>query len=286
MIDVGAGTSTLVDALLDAGWSDLTVLDTSARALDTVRQRLGMRSAMVSFVVADVRAWTPLRTYDCWHDRAVFHFLVDARDRDRYVATATRAVPPGGTLVIATFAPGRPRSLLRPADGTVRRGGPRGAVPPRIRLGASGTRGARDPRWCRTTVHVDGAAAAVAVCAVIIRRDRLAWGVDGLGSSALLGRHEAAPRVRHARRGRRATTALIIEGPALAVSILVSSGHHTRRSTRRVERGHSLQPVQARRPTARAQRKPGVTANFAQSSQLIGTGCRCRITSATLTLFG
>ena len=104
MIDVGAGTSTLVDALLDAGWSDLTALDTSARALDEVRQRLGVRSAMVSFVVADVKAWTPLRTYDSWHDRAVFHFLVDARDRDRYVATATRAVPPGGTLVIATFA--------------------------------------------------------------------------------------------------------------------------------------------------------------------------------------
>ncbi len=104
VIDVGAGASTLADALLDAGWPDITVLDVSPRALALVRHRLGDRQAMASFVVADVLSWQPGRTYDAWHDRAVFHFLATPEQRERYVATATRAVRPGGLLVLGTFA--------------------------------------------------------------------------------------------------------------------------------------------------------------------------------------
>lgn len=46
IIDVGGGASTLVDDLIEAGYSDVTVLDISARALDKIRERLGLRSGL------------------------------------------------------------------------------------------------------------------------------------------------------------------------------------------------------------------------------------------------
>lgn len=104
VLDVGAGTSTLVDRLLDAGFGDVTLLDVSAGALGVVRGRLAGRTAGVSFEVADVLTWEPTRTFDAWHDRAVFHFLIDPAEQRRYVELASTAVAPGGVLVLATFA--------------------------------------------------------------------------------------------------------------------------------------------------------------------------------------
>jgi 2-polyprenyl-3-methyl-5-hydroxy-6-metoxy-1,4-benzoquinol methylase len=105
LIDVGAGSSTLVDYLLDDGWRDITLLDVSAGALETVRTRLGDRAALVSLVEADITAVTlPSGAYDVWHDRAVFHFLTDPAARRAYVDAALHAVAPAGGLIVATFA--------------------------------------------------------------------------------------------------------------------------------------------------------------------------------------
>jgi len=104
IIDVGAGASTLADELLDRGFTDVTVLDVSAAALEGTRARLAGRQPTVAVVIADLVAWQPERQYDAWHDRAVFHFLVQPGDRHRYVSTALRAVRSGGCLVLGTFA--------------------------------------------------------------------------------------------------------------------------------------------------------------------------------------
>jgi SAM-dependent methyltransferase len=104
VVDVGAGSSSLVDHLLAAGFAAVTVLDVSGRALDVVRVRLGAASREVTFVEADLLAWEPGRRYDIWHDRAAFHFLTNEAARDRYVARAAGAVRAGGHLVLATFA--------------------------------------------------------------------------------------------------------------------------------------------------------------------------------------
>ncbi len=103
VIDVGGGTSTLVDRLLDAGYS-IAVLDVSAVALDRAKARLGPRAESVHWIVADVTTATNVGTYDVWHDRAVFHFLTEPADRTAYVAALSRSVPIGGHAVIATFA--------------------------------------------------------------------------------------------------------------------------------------------------------------------------------------
>ncbi|HYD42228.1 MAG TPA: class I SAM-dependent methyltransferase [Anaeromyxobacter sp.] len=104
IVDVGGGASRLVDALLADGYGRITVLDLAAPALDRARQRLGPRAASVSWIAADVTSWTPDGTYDVWHDRAVFHFLVRPEHRAAYRATLLRALGAGGHAIVATFA--------------------------------------------------------------------------------------------------------------------------------------------------------------------------------------
>ena len=108
IIDVGGGTSLLVDALLAAGYRDLTVLDISAAALAQVRARLGPQ-APVQLAQHDVTTFAPPRRYALWHDRAVFHFLVLPEERRRYVEVLGRAVSSAGHAIISTFGPDGPQ---------------------------------------------------------------------------------------------------------------------------------------------------------------------------------
>ena len=108
VIDIGGGTSNLIDGLLDQGFRDLTVLDLSAAALDAVKARLGDKGRVVTWLVDDATTWHPTRTYDIWHDRAAFHFLVEDTDRIAYVERLKRAVAVGGHVIIATFSPDGP----------------------------------------------------------------------------------------------------------------------------------------------------------------------------------
>ncbi len=104
VLDIGGGASRLPDALLDAGYRNVSVLDLSAAALNVSRDRLGARAKNVDWIVGSVTAWEPKRTYDLWHDRAVFHFLVEPQDRILYLHTMDRALASGGHAIIATFA--------------------------------------------------------------------------------------------------------------------------------------------------------------------------------------
>jgi SAM-dependent methyltransferase len=104
-VDIGGGTSNLVDNLISVGYSDITVLDLSGAALSAAQQRLGDRAGWVQWLEADVlKATLPERRFGFWHDRAVFHFLTDPAERAAYVAQVRRAVRPGGYVLIATFA--------------------------------------------------------------------------------------------------------------------------------------------------------------------------------------
>lgn len=105
ILDVGGGASTLVDGLLTEGYCHVTVLDLSAAAFEHARRRLGAAAASVEWREADVltAAFTE-GSVDVWHDRAVFHFLTAASDRERYVAQVRLAVKSGGLVIVATFA--------------------------------------------------------------------------------------------------------------------------------------------------------------------------------------
>lgn len=108
VVDVGGGASVLVDDLLARGFMDLTVLDISASALLLARQRLGASASAVTWLTEDLLRWTPARTFDVWHDRAVLHFLTDRRDRNQYCSVLESATAPGSLAIIAAFAPDGP----------------------------------------------------------------------------------------------------------------------------------------------------------------------------------
>lgn len=109
IIDVGGGNSTLVDDLVDRGYTNITVLDISPTALARARARLGPRAERVHWVEADLlRAELPPHYYALWHDRALFHFLVKETERAAYLARLIASLAPAGRAVIATFAPDGP----------------------------------------------------------------------------------------------------------------------------------------------------------------------------------
>jgi hypothetical protein len=110
LIDIGGGAATLVDAALRLGVTDVTVLDIAEPALAASRSRLGQTADRVTWLAQDVLAWAPARRYDLWHDRAVFHFLTEPADRDRYREVLRAGLAAGGSAVIGTFAEDGPQS--------------------------------------------------------------------------------------------------------------------------------------------------------------------------------
>ena len=104
IIDVGGGASALVDFLLDAGFTKPAVLDISAASLTHAQKRLGAKAGNVEWFAADVTEFYPPRRFNLWHDRAVFHFLTDKADRQKYVETLSRTLTADGHVIIATFA--------------------------------------------------------------------------------------------------------------------------------------------------------------------------------------
>lgn len=103
------GASTLVDALVVDGFEDVTVLDVSEVVLDEARRGLGDARG-VHWVVNYVAGWLPDRRYRLWHDRAVFHFLVEDDDRAGYLAALRAGLAPADALIMATFTPDGPRT--------------------------------------------------------------------------------------------------------------------------------------------------------------------------------
>lgn len=108
LVDVGGGASRIVDALLDAGFKNLTVLDIAESGLEHAKARLGDLAGKVTWVVHDVTIWQPEVRFELWHDRAVFHFLTDAVDRRDYMDVLHRALAPGGHVILAAFGPNGP----------------------------------------------------------------------------------------------------------------------------------------------------------------------------------
>jgi len=104
VIDVGGGDSRLVDTLAARGLDCLAVLDLSHAALERAQTRLGAVGAPFTWIEADVTSGWSLKPMDIWHDRAVFHFLTRAVERQRYRENLQRTLKRGGTAIVATFA--------------------------------------------------------------------------------------------------------------------------------------------------------------------------------------
>jgi SAM-dependent methyltransferase len=104
LIDVGGGASALAGELAERGWRDVTVLDIAASAIAAAKDEPGHDGGPVRWIEADILGWRPDRTYDIWHDRALFHFLTEPAQRAHYVRALTAATHAGSLAIIATFA--------------------------------------------------------------------------------------------------------------------------------------------------------------------------------------
>lgn len=108
IIDVGGGSSVLVDYLCNEAYTNLAVLDISAKALAHAKNRLGDKASRIEWYEKDVTLFEPSHRFSLWHDRAVFHFLTDKSDRRNYVKVLKRVIEPNGSLIIAAFTIGGP----------------------------------------------------------------------------------------------------------------------------------------------------------------------------------
>ncbi len=103
VIDIGGGDSLLVDNLLDEGYSDITVLDISAAAVQRAKIRLGEKAEMVTWLISDILDFKPEKFYTIWHDRATFHFLTTAEQKEKYKSLVEN-VATNGHLILGTFS--------------------------------------------------------------------------------------------------------------------------------------------------------------------------------------
>ena len=108
IIDVGGGASVLVDYLCKDGFTNLSVLDISGKALASAQKRLSDSRKSIEWIEADITEFSSTHQFSLWHDRAVFHFLTEESDRKKYVKVLKQALRPGGHLIIAAFAIGGP----------------------------------------------------------------------------------------------------------------------------------------------------------------------------------
>ncbi|MBI1779951.1 MAG: class I SAM-dependent methyltransferase [Sphingobacteriales bacterium] len=104
IIDVGAGTSNLVDYLLKHGYTNITVLDISETAIKKSKARLGSLADNVTWVVNDIIQFKPKKQFEFWHDRATFHFLTNDADIQKYILIAHNAIKENGFLSLGTFS--------------------------------------------------------------------------------------------------------------------------------------------------------------------------------------
>lgn len=109
IIDVGGGSSTLVDDLLFNAFVDVSVLDISGIAIEKSKKRLGPQAEKVNWLEADITEVVLQKDhFDVWHDRAVFHFLTNAEDRRKYVRVVMSSLKVGGHIIVASFGPDGP----------------------------------------------------------------------------------------------------------------------------------------------------------------------------------
>ena len=104
IIDIGGGDSFLVYNLLELGYTNITVLDISANAINKVKKRLGINADKVQWIISDITTFIPTEQYDIWHDRAVFHFLTQQKDIEYYKVLVNKNISDNGHFILATFA--------------------------------------------------------------------------------------------------------------------------------------------------------------------------------------
>ncbi len=108
ILNVGAGTTTLIEALLDAGYTNLIANDVSELALEKLQIRVNKsHNYHLNSVVDDLtnsKQLDSLKPIDLWIDRAVLHFFLKEDEQLAYFNLIKKMVSKNGFVLIAVFA--------------------------------------------------------------------------------------------------------------------------------------------------------------------------------------
>ncbi len=113
MIDIGCGVSILADNLLAKGFNDISLLELSTIALETLKHRLKKSANKLTFYNENILDFKPGSTFKLWHDRAVFHFLTDLKDQKTYLQKLDQYLQKDGLFLLATFSPDGPKECSK-----------------------------------------------------------------------------------------------------------------------------------------------------------------------------
>ena len=67
VIDIGCGASYLVDNLLEKEFKKITLVDISSHVLKMVRQRLGSKGDIPTYLAEDITQLSVTEPFDIWH---------------------------------------------------------------------------------------------------------------------------------------------------------------------------------------------------------------------------
>ena len=104
VLNIGAGSTTLIDTLLDMGFENLIATDISPVSLESIEKRVG--TGKVEMIVDDLTNATKLseiEPVDLWIDRAVLHFFTEEKDQTAYFELLKKTIKTGGFALIAEF---------------------------------------------------------------------------------------------------------------------------------------------------------------------------------------
>ncbi len=104
IIDIGGGDSLLVTNLLDRGFTNITCLDISEKAINRAKIQLGGQQNEINWIVSDVLNFSKKSRYKLWHDRACFHFLTNTEEQKKYIKNAYESIQSGGYIILSTFS--------------------------------------------------------------------------------------------------------------------------------------------------------------------------------------
>ena len=108
ILDVGSGTTTLLNKLAQEGYENITALDISQVALENAKKNIN--SIVInnfSWIIGDISDPQVIKNIpkvDLWHDRTVLHFLTENKHREGYLTNLKSLVKTGGYVIIAVFS--------------------------------------------------------------------------------------------------------------------------------------------------------------------------------------
>lgn len=106
LLSVGAGSTTLIDTLLQHGYDNLLATDISKVALHGLQTRIGNLSHKVEWIVDDLtnsKLLKKIPPVDLWIDRAVLHFFIEEAEQRSYFNLLNNLVHKYGYVILAEF---------------------------------------------------------------------------------------------------------------------------------------------------------------------------------------